>query len=191
MTHLTNLFERLVTAACDLNLCWQLYCTTCGNVEIRNGLELIGMGKLPDIVDKKSFPDDQLFDNRQGQCFKQDIKLACEAVRADLQSLSKLPRPTWLGSLGLVLFRFETPPILFTQGDDNERDFDRRRACWSMISSSWAGQFLNMLGDRADETLLNKLNACEGGKSYLRWQDLTPVNEALAKLSEKEQTAVQ
>ena len=191
MTHLINSFERLVTAACDLNLCWQLYCTTCGNHEIRNGLELIGMGKLPAIADKKSFPDDQLFDNRQGQSFKRDIRLACVAVGADLQGLSKLPRPTWLGSLGLVLYRFKTPPILFTKGDDNELDFDRRRVCWSMISSSWSGQFLNMLEDSVDETLLKKLKACEAGKDYLHWQDLTPINEALAKLSEKEQTAVQ
>ena len=116
MTHLTNSFERLVTAACDLNLCWHLYCGTCGNHEIRNGLELIGMGKLPDIVDKKSFPDDQLFDNRQGQCFKRDIRLASECAKADLHDLAKLPRPTWLGSLGLVLYRFRMPRVSFWKG---------------------------------------------------------------------------
>jgi hypothetical protein len=175
-----NTFEKLVTAACELNLCWKLYCTTCGNSEIRNGLEFIGMGRLPETIDRDSFGNKQLFDNRQGQCFKRDITLACEAVRADLQNLSQLERPTWLGTLGILLYRFNTPPLLFTKGDDNEQDFDRRRACWSMISSSWAGQFLSMLEVSADKTLLKKLQACEKGRSHLTWQDLTPINVALA-----------
>ena len=191
MTYLTNPFERLVTAACDLNLCWKLYCTTCGNTEIRNGLELIGMNKLPDELDKKCLQNGHLFNNTEGQCFERDIRLAREAVKADLDSLSRLPQLTWLGSLGLTLHRFETPPLIFTAGDDKSFDLDQRRTCWSLISSSWAYQFLNILEDDIEEELLTKLRRCDKGESYLRWQDLTPINVALMKSRVREQLTAQ
>ena len=184
-----NAFEKLVTAACCQDLCWRLYCTTCGNTEIRNGLELIGMNELPEAVDDKCLKVERLFDNRQGQCFGRDTKLACEAVRADLQSFSKLPRLTWLGCLGLTLFRFETPPLLFTEGDEHAYELDQRRAYWKLISASWANQFLDMLNESADKGLLEKLKRCARGEGCLLWKDLTPINMALVAL--KEQATVQ
>ena len=138
------------------------------------------MGKLPETVNKKHLPKEHLFDDKQGQCFERDTKLACEAVRADLQSFSKLPRLTWLGCLGLTLYRFETPPLLFTQGDEHAYEFDQRRAYWKLISASWANQFLPMLGDSADKELLEKLERCAVGQGCLLWKDLTPINVVLA-----------
>ena len=183
-----NAFEKLVTAACSQDLCWRLYCTTCGNTEIRNGLELIGMNELPKTVDNECLNGERLFDNRQGQGFERDTKLACEAVRANLQSFSELPRLTWLGCLGLTLYRFDTPPLLFTQGDEHAFELDQRRTCWKLISASWANQFLDMLGESADKGLLEKLRRCAKGEGCLLWKDLTPINEALA--AAKEQAAV-
>jgi len=164
-------------------------------MEIRNGLEFIGMGKLPETVNKRRLQDDYLFNNSEGQCFERDIRLAREAVKADLKSLSELQRLTWLGCLGLTLYRFETPPLIFTLGDDKSFELDRRRTCWSMISSSWANQFLEMLGDNIDKVIftdiLQKLRRCDRGEIYLHWQDLTPINQALAMMREKEQATIQ
>jgi hypothetical protein len=142
------------------------------------------MSELPEIINDKCLQRECLFDNRQGKCFERDTKLACEAVRADLQSFSKLPGLTWLGCLGLTLYRFETPPLLFTEGDEHAYELDQRRAFWKLISASWANQFLHMLGDTADKELLEKLERCARGEGCLLWKDLTPINVALAALKE-------
>jgi len=186
MTQQTNSFERLVTTACEEGWCWRLYCTTCGNMGFRNGLELIGMGELAPRIERNALEQTILFGDKPAS-FERDIPLACELTRANLTDLSKLSIPDWLGCLGLALYRFETPPMLQITDDEEKAYYNSRFECWRMISSSWASQFLELLGKK-DKQLYELLKQCEKGMSCLRWQEMTPIEEALEAIVNKNMT---
>ena len=178
MTNYNNSFERLVTAACEQNFCWNLFCTTCGCMEIRNGLELIGEGLLPEVISRDALINTSVTGGMQA-ALERDNQLAQELAAANLATLSSLPMPDWLGCLGLALYRFEPPPILFAKASGDETDYSTRRDCWQLIGFSWAKQFRSLLGGCADEELKTLLTRCNEGQRSLRWQDLSVIERAL------------
>ena len=178
-----NEFERLVTVANQKRWCWNIGCTTCGNMQIRNSLELIGMGQLPEELDEADLTSITLF--RDKAEYDRDIRLSRELVKTDLQAFSGLLPRNWLGCMGLALLRFERFPIEPAMQSVKER----RKACWLMISSSWAEQFSDLLRNDADPEVVILLQKCKKGQSLMTWQDLTPIEKALAASGCRQQVA--
>lgn len=162
---MSNPFERLVEVACLQHWCWRIPCTTCGCMPYRRALELIGEGRLPEVIEEQTVMDVPISEYEE-IAYARDKALARWCANANLKKLSALPMPDWLGCMGLVLYRFGHPT------------FNAERIAYrEQISVSWAEQFLEMLDPSAK--VVDLLKNCANKEDCLSWQDLTPIEEAL------------
>jgi hypothetical protein len=160
-----NAFERLSLLAARERWCWNLRCTTCGNMVFRWALKAIAKGLHPDhlkwsvhwgrqqtsetlaamngpLPPAGGWPEEE-------QCAIQDASRGC--ILANV--IRAVPFPDWLGHVG-VLLRYT---------EDAERNN-------LMLTQELAPQFLELVEAQsaAESMLRQRLEAREP----LRWNDL-------------------
>lgn len=169
-----NDYERLALGAAELCFCTNMGCTTCGCMEIRNGLELIGMGKLPATIHHEGeFTKGHLWN----PCPAHDLLLAREAATADLAYLGQQIGSYLIQFAGFLLERFECGQIrdreaaiaVKSTGIDPRMV---REVCWRLISVSWVSQLLRLAGASTNEGTVAHLQDLALGRKLLGVNDL-------------------
>jgi hypothetical protein len=123
-------FLALCRLASDENWCWNLTCTTCGNMHFRYAFKELAKGKHPDkfgwIVNNR-MPVSGFVVKVAKSFSEQDqetlSRLVLDVSIEDIKKASKAP--DWLGYLGLVLVHCSNSK--------------------PQLSKSWAPQFLEIL----------------------------------------------
>ena len=148
---ISNSFDALCFIASQRNSCWKLYCTTCGNTEIRYGFFKIARGIHPNSIDWniKRFPYEALKIRNWSE--EMESTFIKEISEASIDFISKnCTFPDWLGYLGLVLYMFHF-------------DFKKRE----LLSQSWKPQLDNLVKKRNPENLESLKQI-----SMLSWENL-------------------
>ena len=157
--HSLNLFEELCVMASQKNFCWKLYCTTCGNSEIRFGFMKIAQGSLPKLINweicKNSYEEMKIknWSEEMETNFTEEIsKVSIDFISTNCKF------PDWLGYLGLILYMFHL-------------DFKKRE----LLSQAWKPQLDHLVKERNSENLESLKQI-----SLLSWENLENYESALS-----------
>jgi len=154
----TNSFESLCFLASNENWCWNLSCTTCGNMHFRYGFVELANLKLPGtknwLVHTKTSTYKKIGDFPRTYSLKQKSTIQEICIEANLQNIAKqCTHPDWLGYLGLVLVHINSDTELFQK-----------------LSISWAQQLRLMVYKNSAIDI--KLQEIADGNGLLSINDL-------------------
>jgi hypothetical protein len=150
---LLNAFDKLVLHGCREKWCWRLYCTTCGNMQFRNGMELIGKGQDPLIEHDASAQSGLLWHDDFSLLADRSLPLGCQIIAANIAEYHRQHRGIdWLGFMGLALWRFEQLVSAAPATNYQERmHIHNRELILQLISNSWSKQFYSLLAKHAEQ----------------------------------------
>ncbi|APD85603.1 hypothetical protein BM527_05595 [Alteromonas sp. Mex14] len=154
-----NAFEAMSVLASQEKWCWNLNCTTCGQLHFRFGLVELTQEKHPfdhNWVVKRAQTNYSVKIGQFPYTFtsEQQRKIVDICITADLVKISKnCVFPDWLGYLGLVLTFTKSDPLLYKK-----------------LCTVWSSQLARMV--RTDSLIYKKLNDAALGVSVLDIKDL-------------------
>lgn len=147
---LTN-FDRLVLRGCKQKWCWKLYCTTCGSMEFRNGMEVIGMGLDPLADEGASLRNGLRWRDPPEEFAARTLALGCQVATANAREFyDQHDGIDWLGFMGLALWRIENSPAARVTTVANEKHAENCELLLNLISNSWSSQFYSLLTESRD-----------------------------------------
>lgn len=153
-----NTFESLCILASNENWCWNLTCTTCGNMHFRYGfIELANLKSPRDqnwLVNKKTNSYKKVGKFPRAYLFNQKKIIHNICTKANLSNIyNNCTHPIWLGYLGQILAHMK---------DDSES--------FKILSKSWAIQLEQMVDENS--LIAMKLKDIAEGKGLLSLEDL-------------------
>ena len=154
----SNSFESMCILASREDWCWNLTCTTCGNMHFRYGFIELANLKSPESSDwlvhtkSNSYKKVGKFPREYSSAQKNTIHKIC--AEANLVNIyNNCSHPTWLGYLGLILAFMK---------DDSET--------FKVLSVSWARQLEQMV--YKDSPIAIRLRNLAAGRGMLHVVDL-------------------
>lgn len=183
-----NHFDRLVIHGTIHNWCWRIGCTTCGCMEFRNGMELIGQGIDP-LADESSLTNGLLWqDGFEAHCAR-STDLGIQALAANIDVYDEtLKKPYWIGFLGLAMERLLTPVALLAARDYlQKRQLNNLSCIQELLPHVWTERFFRLLYKKpsppGSDALLRAQKTCKailkGEREPLGIGDLSLMHEAL------------
>jgi len=135
-------FDKLVIHGCKNGWCWKLYCTTCGSMDFRNGMELIGMGQDPLAEPETSRRNGLRWRDNPHEIVARTLLLGCQVAAANVQEYCRQHHGIdWLGFMGLALWRISNTSVPRDTRFEDEREMENRELLLQLISNSWSRQF--------------------------------------------------